>query len=60
MIYACQILNITFIEKEIDDSLESDALCVIGELSSEEDIERMRQKGCLNLLDLINERENSL
>lgn len=60
LIYACQILNITFIEKEIDDSLESDALCVIGELSSEEDIERMRQKGCLNLLDLINERENSL
>ena len=60
LIYACQILNVTFVDKEIDDPLEADALCIVGELNSEEDIERMKEKGCLNLLDLINEKENNL
>ncbi len=56
LIYACQILNVSFVEKEIDEPLENDALCVIGELNSEEEIESLKEKGCLNLLDLINEK----
>ena len=56
LIYACQILNVSFVEKEIDEPLENNALCVIGELNSEEEIESLKEKGCLNLLDLINEK----
>ena len=59
LIYACQILNVTFVEKEIGDPLEDGALCVVGELNNEEDIKRMEAKGCLNLLSLINEKGNT-
>lgn len=60
LIYACQILNVSFVEKEIEDPIEPSALCVVGELNSEEEIERLKEKGCLNLLDLLNEKENTL
>lgn len=60
LIYACQILNVTFIEKDTNSPIEPDALCVVGELNSEEEIENLEQKGCLNLLNLINEKENNL
>ena len=56
LIYACEILNVSFVEKEINEPLENNALCVIGELNSEEEIESLKEKGCLNLLDLINEK----
>ena len=56
LIYACQILNVRFLEKGIDDELDPKALCIVGELNSEEEILRLKRKGCLNLLDLIQEK----
>lgn len=53
LIYACQTLNVTFIEKSATDPIESDAFCVVGEMCAEEDIERLSELGCVNLLDLI-------
>lgn len=60
LIYACQILNVSFIEKEVDEPLENNALRVIRELNSEDEIENLKEKGCQNLLDLINEKGNTL
>lgn len=60
LIYVCEILNVTFLEKNTDAPLEPDALCVVGELNSEEEITRLVKKGCLNLLDLINEKGSTL
>ena len=54
LVYACQILNVTFIEKKIDDPIETDAFCAVGELNDEETINALESKGCLNLLNLIN------
>ena len=55
LIYACQSLNITFVEKDVNDSIDCDALCVAGEQNEEEVIKNLMNKGCINLLDLIEE-----
>ena len=54
LIYACQTLNVTFIEEVIDSPLAPDALNVVGELNDEEVIKSLEAKGCLNLLSIIN------
>ena len=53
LVYACQTLNVTFLEKDTADPIETDAFCVVGEQCGEEDIERLTEMGCVNLLDLI-------
>ena len=53
LIYACQTLNVTFLEKDVDAGIEEDALCVVGELNEKADIERLTKQGCGNLLELI-------
>ena len=55
LIYACQTLNVTFIKKDITDPIESNALCIVGEMCEEDDITRLTKLGCVNLLDLIEE-----
>ena len=55
LIYACEILNVTFKEKTIDEPLVENALCIVGELNSEEDIDRLEKAGFTNLLNLLNE-----
>lgn len=55
LIYACQTLNVTFIEKAATDPIEPNAFCVVGEQNDEEDIVRLTKEGCVNLLDLIEE-----
>ena len=53
LVYACQMLNVTFLEKAATDPIEADAFCVVGEQCAEEDVERLTEQGCVNLLDLI-------
>jgi DNA-binding MarR family transcriptional regulator len=55
LIYACQTLNVTFIEKEVTEPILKDALCVVGELNEESEIKRLEKEGCVNLLNLIEE-----
>ena len=54
LIYCCQILNVTFVEKNITDPIDENAFCVIGELNEESVIKELEEKGCLNLLNVIN------
>ena len=53
LVYACQSLNVKFVEHNINDALDSNALCIVGELNEEKDIVRLENKGCINLLDLL-------
>lgn len=55
LIYACQTLNVTFIEKDINDTIDSNAFCVVGDLCEEEDIVRLTKQGCVSLLGLLEE-----
>ena len=55
LVYACQTLNVTFLEKAADEPVDQNAFCVIGELCSEEEINHLASLGCLNLIDLMEE-----
>ena len=55
LIYACQTLNVTFIEKKVTEPIMENTLCVIGELNEESEIKRLEKEGCVNLLNLIEE-----
>ena len=55
LIYACQTLNVTFLERDSTDPIEPDAFCVIGEQNNEADIIRLTKQGCVSLLDLLDE-----
>lgn len=55
LIYACQTLNVTFLERDSTDPIEPSAFCVIGEQNNEADITRLEEQGCVNLLDLLDE-----
>ena len=55
LIYACQTLNVTFIEKDITAPIEPNALCVVGDMCEEADIARLTKQGCVSLLALIEE-----
>ena len=55
LIYACQTLGVTFVEKSADAPIEENALCVVGEMCEEEDVARLSECGCVSLLDLIGE-----
>lgn len=55
LVYACQTLGVTFVEKDVNDLVQNDAFCVVGELNDEADIDRLMEQGCTNLLDLFEE-----
>ena len=55
LIYACQTLNVTFLEKAVNEPVMENAFCLVGEQCEESDIERLTNHGCINLLDLIQE-----
>ena len=56
LVYACQNLNVAFLEKSPEEAVEQDAFCVIGEQCEQEDIIRLTKSGCINLLNLIEEQ----
>ena len=53
--YACQKFEVEFIEKEADCPVESDALCLIGELTEGDNVKRLIENGCVSLMDLLKE-----
>jgi len=55
LIYACQTMNIMFQEKDVNEPIDDDAFCVVGELNEKADIERLVRLGCVNLLNLVKE-----
>lgn len=55
LIYACQTLNVNFVEKSLKNSVDKNAFCIIGELNDEKEIERLEKEGCLNLLNVVGE-----
>lgn len=55
LVYACQTLEVEFIEKSADSQIEKDAFCVIGEQCQDQDIKRLAKQGAKNLLDLMEE-----
>lgn len=55
LVYACQTLNVKFVEKDVDEPVLANALCVVGELNNESEIARLENAGCVNLLNLIEE-----
>ena len=55
LVYACQTLNITFVEKATADPIDADSFCVVGEQCEEADVTRLTKQGCVSLLDLLEE-----
>ncbi len=59
--YACQTFQIDFEERKINSnsltSIEKNALCIVGEMNEEDDIKSFTEKGCVNLLELLNQGE---
>ena len=53
LVYACQTHGIDFVQKDINSPAEEKALCLIGELNDEEDIDCLEKSGFINLLKLI-------
>ena len=53
LIYVCQALTVTFIEKSATDQIDIDTFCVVGELNEPEVIAELSKRGCTNFLDLI-------
>ena len=54
LIYCCEILNVTFVEKNTTDPIDEKAFCVVGELNEESEIKELEEKSCLNLLNILN------
>ena len=53
LVYACQTIGINIIERNVTDSVDPNALCIIGELNEESDVIRLEKAGCVNLLNLL-------
>ena len=53
LIYACQTLNVTFVEKDVNEAVDENAFCVVGELCKESEIARLAKLGCVNLLKIM-------
>ncbi len=51
--YACKNIEIKFIQKSTRDLIQSDSLCLIGELNEEDEIAALVNKGGLSLLDFL-------
>ncbi len=54
LVYCCQILNVDFIEKNTSDPIDEKAFCLVGELNKESEIKALEEKGCVNLLSILN------
>ncbi len=55
LVYACQMNDISFVEKDVNEPVEKDAFCVVGEQCELDVIKRLKKQGCTSLLDLIEE-----
>lgn len=51
--YACRETGLLFEEKEVGQNVEKNAFCVAGELNEAHIIEELVKNGCVNLLELI-------
>ena len=41
-------------EKNTTDPIDENAFCVVGELNEGAEIKKLEEKGCLNLLNILN------
>ncbi|WP_294431414.1 hypothetical protein [uncultured Treponema sp.] len=41
-------------DKKTTDPIDENAFCVVGELNEESEIKKLEEKGCLNLLNILN------
>lgn len=53
LIYASQNLGVSFVEKNVNDEIQKNALCIAGEQCEEEVMAKLVKKGCINLLDIL-------
>ena len=53
--YACQTQGVIFEEQPVTAQIEKNACCIVGEMNDEKDIIRLKEEGCLNLLEIIQE-----
>lgn len=53
LVYACQTLGVSFVEKDVNDAIQKNALCIAGEQCEEEVMAKLVKNGCLNLLDIL-------
>lgn len=55
LVYACQKFGIEFVEKDITSPVEKENFCIAGELNEEESIADLEKKGCVSLLNFLDE-----
>ncbi|MBQ1628703.1 MAG: winged helix-turn-helix transcriptional regulator [Treponema sp.] len=53
--YACSVNGFSLLEKKIDDPVDAAFLCVAGELCEEGEMKRLVERGCINLLTLLDQ-----
>ena len=53
LIYASQNFGVSFVEKDVNDEIQKNALCIAGEQCEEEVMAKLVKKGCINLLDIL-------
>ena len=53
LVYACQTLGVSFVEKDEKDPVQKNAFCIAGEQCEEEVITKLTKKGCTSLLALL-------
>lgn len=51
--YACNEVGMEFEEKDASDKVMSDAVCIAGELNAEDVQKVLIEKGCLNLVEMV-------
>ena len=53
LVYACQTLGVSFVEKDEKDPIQKNAFCIAGEQCEAEVIAKLTKKGCMSLLTLL-------
>lgn len=51
--YACNQIGIDFVEKEVTSEVLTNEVCVAGELNNEDIQRNLIEKGCLNLVEMV-------
>ena len=55
--YACQEVGIELVNVSVNSKIDLTALCLIGELNSSEDQNRLLDIGCISLLEEVQKQE---
>ena len=51
--YACSACDFSLIGKNVTDPVDADSFCIAGELCEESEMQCLTEKGCINLLTLL-------